>query len=256
MLIRSIRRVAITSICVPPLVWAQSAHGQQAVPDASAAPNRTTNATVTPQSVAVSDAVRKAEILDSECWHRAMFELNEWFGSQTIYTPEEVAKLRSDFTDRVDKMSVKELQDVISDMEAKFRILDTPEVQEVRAWFGQYMSVLAHRRREEVLREIPNFATMTPAQLNQEIMKIQRQMQHMRSSRAAFDRNREAQVEARLQANSETQTVTQNRNRQRSAYRSPYRPQSKERRFDNAQIGPRKNINVDPFGGIWMNLGL
>ena len=103
-----------------------------------------------------------------------MFELNEWFRSQTIYTPEEVAKFRSDFKDQVDKMSAKELQDVISDMEAKFRILDTPEVQEVRAWFGRYISLLADWRREEVLRDIPNFAKMTASQLNQEIMKIQR----------------------------------------------------------------------------------
>jgi hypothetical protein len=43
MLIRSIRRVAITSICVAPLFWAPSSGGQQAVRDDPFAPRNPWN---------------------------------------------------------------------------------------------------------------------------------------------------------------------------------------------------------------------
>ena len=160
----------------------QAALGQQAPPD-SAVPAATAQAEPAGQA---SETEQKAAILDSDCWRRAMFELNEWFRSQTVYTQEEVADMRADFEDQVDQMSAKELKDVLSDLEAKFRIMDTPEVREVRAWFGRYISLLADWRREELLRDIPNFATMTASQLNEEIMKIQRK----KNLRANSNRNR------------------------------------------------------------------
>lgn len=234
MSIRILRLVAGVSMCLLPWAWSPSVNGQQPEPP-----------------VAASEAAQKAKILDSDCWHRATFELNEWFRTQTIYTPEEVARLRSDFKARVDTMSASELQDVISDMEAKFRLLDRPEVREVRTWFAHYMAVLSERRREEVLREIPNFATMTASQLKQEIMKIQRK----KSSQARFDQNRQARVNDQLQANRAAQNAARNRTTtQRSAYRSPYRPAPRERPFDDAQIGPRRSMSVGPGGGVWMNL--
>jgi hypothetical protein len=238
--------LATVPICLL-LGWLQLAEGQQAGPS-PAVPAATAKAA---QSDAASEAAQRAAILDSECWRRAMFELNEWFRSQTIYTPDEVAKMRADFNDQVDKMSAKELQDVISDMEAKFRILDSPEVQEVRAWFARYISLLADWRREEVLREIPNFAKMTASQLNQEIIRLQRR----KNLRANSNRNRQTQVNAHLQANRAPQTATRNRTTQRSAYRSPYRPASRERPHDNVQVGMRGSLTVDPAGGIWRNLG-
>jgi hypothetical protein len=41
---------------------------------------------------------------------------------------------------------------------------------------------------------------------------------------------------------------------QRSSYRSPYRPQSRERPFENVQVGPRRSMTVDPYGRLWMNM--
>jgi hypothetical protein len=225
----------------------QATFGQQAPPD-SAVPAATAQAE--PSDLA-SDKEKKAAILDSDCWRRAMFELNEWFRSQTVYTQEEVADMRADFEDQVDQMSAKELKDVLSDLEAKFRIMDTPEVREVRAWFGRYISLLADWRREELLRDIPNFATMTASQLNEEIMKIQRK----KNLRANSNRNRRARVDTHLQANRAPQAVSRNPSTQRPAYRSPYRPVSRERPFDDVQIGPRRTMNIDPYGRIFMNLG-
>jgi hypothetical protein len=180
-----------------------------------------------------------------------MFELNEWFRWQTIYTPEEVARLRAEFADRVDTMSIDELRDVISDMDAKFQILNAPEVREIREWFGHYISILADRRREEILRDIPNFAKMTPGQLTQEIRRFQRK----KSSQRSFDRTRQARVDARLQANQAAQSAARNRPARPAAYRSPYRPASRERPFDNVQTGVRRSMSIGPDGQIMMHLG-
>ncbi len=243
--IRSAYILVGVSICLASR-FSQPTHGQQSSPD-SPIPAATPQAR--PPEPA-GDEEKRAAILDSDCWRRAMFEFNEWFRSQTIYTPQEVADLRADFDDQVDQMSAEELKDVLSDLEAKFRIMDTPEVREVRAWFGRYISLLADWRREEVLKEIPNFATMTAAQLNDEITRIQRK----KNLRANSNRNRGARVDAQLQANRAQQTVNRNRPSQRPAYRSPYRPASQARPFDDVQIGPRRTMNVDPYGRIFMNL--
>lgn len=218
------------------MAWAQQAAPAAAAPPAASTP-------------AEREAAERAKILDSECWRRANFELNEWFRAQTIYTREEVAQLRADFAERVDNMSAVELQDVIHDMEAKFKILDSPQVQEVREWFGRFMSVLAERRREEILRDIPNFATMSPGQLKQEIQKFQRK----KNSQARFDRNRSSRNDAQAQTNRARPAAAPAP--RRAASHSPYRPPTPQRPFEDVQIGPRRSMTIAPDGAIFMNMG-
>jgi hypothetical protein len=137
-------------------------------------------------------------------------------------------------------MSVDELRQVIADLQVKFQILNAPELREIRAWFGQYLAVLADRKREEVLRDIPNFATMTPAQLTQEIMKIQRKKHQGRAAHAAFDRGRQAQVDAQMRANQASQQAQLQRAAQRSAYRSPYHLPAPQKPFENLPNNRRR----------------
>jgi hypothetical protein len=201
------------------------------------------------QAGASKDAERKAAILNSECWRRAIFERDQWLRTQTVFPPEQVPQLRADFAARVDAMSADELEQVLKDLETKFRLLDTPEAREIRAWFGQYLAVLAERRRADVTKEIPDLATMTPAQLTDVLMKIQRKQ----SSQAGFNRGRQAQVNAQLQANRAAQQARAAA-ATRPAYRSPYRPAPAPRRpFDDAPQR-RRSMTVDPNGGVWMNL--
>lgn len=209
-----------------------------------------TQAAKPPQAATASDADEKAKILDSECWRRAMFELDQWYRTQTVFTREEVAQQRADFAAQVDRMSARELKEVVADMDAKFRILDTPQVREVRAWFGHYLSILADRRRDELLREIPNFATMTPGELNREIARFQRK----KGSQRAFDRGRETQVNARLQAQSAAPPPPR-RTAATIGYQSPYRPAQRERPFENVQVGTRRSMTIGPDGGVWLNMG-
>ena len=115
-----------------------------------------------------------------------------------------------------------------------------------------YLSVLADQKRDEILRDVPNFITMTPAQLTQEIMKLQRKKQQGRASQAAFDRNRQAQVDAQLQANRQAQTARQNLVDKRTNYRSPYRPAPPGRQFENVQPGGNRSMTMGPNGGLFI----
>lgn len=210
-------------------------------------------ATFAQQPSAKSAAAEKAEILNSEHWRRAMFELNEWLRTQTTLRPDEAARKRADFAARVETMSPDELRHVMADLDAKFQLLDTPEARETRAWFGQYLSVLADRRREQVLSEIPNFGTMSVAELNQVLARIDRK----RSSQANFNQNRQARASAQKQANRNAKQAAADRRAARPAYRAPYRPQQQsfERPFDNAQVGSSRRMVVDPNGQIWTGWG-
>ncbi len=190
-----------------------------AAPKAPAAAPKAPASPTAPSS-AGRDSQRRAEILASEPWRLAMFELEEWFRTQTLYTPEEAAKMRSDFIQRVNTMSPDELQRVIADTTAKFQILDSPEVRELRAWFGQYVSVLADRKREELLQAIPNFATMTASELSQEIAKKQLKRQGRQSAQSRFDEQRQTRVTSQLEANRAAAMAAQARAAQRLAYRA------------------------------------
>jgi hypothetical protein len=99
-----------------------------------------------------ADISRKAEILNSPEWRRAVFELGHWLDSQNIYTATQVVAIKSQFNAKVAKMSSYELQYLLDDLREKFRVMDTPEAKEARAWVGQYLSVLSENKRAQVLK--------------------------------------------------------------------------------------------------------
>ena len=183
-----------------------------------------------------------------------MFEMNEWFRSQTVYTPEQVAKIRSDFSARVDKMSAQELQFVLADLKTKFQILDSREAREVRAWFGNYLSFLSNRRRDEMLQMIPEVSTMTSAQLQQTIARLAQRRDSLRSKQGAVQQLSNSATNPWNQGiASATGASGRTRNVQSSSYHSPYRAPSFERPFDNVPNGPQRTRTIDPMGGIWVN---
>jgi hypothetical protein len=207
-----------------------------------------------PKAPQADEAAERAKIFESDCWRRAMFELDNWSRTQTIYRPEELARMRADFAEQVKTMSTRELREVIANLDTKFKLLNSPQLAETRAWFAQYMAVLSDRRRDEILKEIPNFATMTAAELQQTILKVQRKI----SSQAQFNRARQTKVDKQVQrnqANLAAQVAARQRRASQSAYRSPYRPAAPaQSRFDNVQLGSSRTMMLDPGGGLWMNL--
>ena len=148
-----------------------------------------------PAADAQDDVAAKAAILRSSRWRRAIFELGEWLSTQQIYSPKEVVRIKSDFNQRVAKMSASDLEYMLDDLEAKFKVIDTPESLEVRAWVGQYLSAMSDRKREQALKDVPDVINMSAGELAAEMKKIELKRLSLQRRQADFDEGRQALVQ-------------------------------------------------------------
>ncbi len=227
--------------------------GQAADPPAAA---------TTGQDEAQEAMAAKAEILQSSRWRRAIFELGEWLSVQKIYPPREVQRIKADFNAKVMKMSPQELEYLLDDLEAKFKVIEAPEAQEARAWMGQYLSAMTDRKRADVLRDVPNVVDMTAAQLSQEIQKIERTRQNLKDRQAAFDTGRQVLAEvaaANRKATADASLAATSKMNSSTSY-SPYRSNSGgsggSPPFANARVGSGMSIGIGPWGAyVGMSLG-
>jgi len=227
--------LALTAIT--PEALAQAPAPQPApAPDAAAAPQ--------------DDIAKKAEILRSSRWRRAVFELGDWLDTQEIYPPKQVQKIKSDFNHRVAKMSSYELEYLLEDLEQKFKVMDSPEAKDARAWVGQYLSAMSDRKRDEVLKDIPNVVSMSAGELSQEIQKIETKRQSLQRQQAAFDQGRlelvqQAQASRQLTAQAAAAAAAQANSA--PAY-SPYRSQGGGKPPFSDSKGGGMTVGVGPWG--------
>ena len=184
------------------------------------------------------DIAKKATILRSPRWRRAIFELGEWLDTQQIYPPKQVMKIKSDFNHRVAKMSSYELEYLLEDLESKFKVIDSPEAKDARAWVGQYLSAMSDRKREE-------------------IQKIETKRQSLQQQQAAFDQGRQVMVDQAQVARQQTAQAAAMAAAQSSgpAY-SPYRSQGGGKPPFSDNHGGGMTVYSGPFGaGVSMSLG-
>ena len=218
--------------------------------EAPAAPSPSAPSTGDP---AKDDLIRKSEIMNSPRWRRAVFELGEWLSSQVIYTPEQVNRIKVDFNRRVAKMSSYELEYALDDLDQKFKVLDTPEARDVRAWVGQYLSVLSDQKRAKVLRDVPNVVTMSAGQLQQELVMLQQRRAAGQQRQADFDRSRDLMVQLARDSRAETAKASAAAMAQARASFSPYRSGgSGKAPFSDAQTGATTR---GIFGGMGFGFG-
>jgi len=196
------------------------------------------------------DVAKKAEILRSGRWRRAIFELGEWLDSQQIYPPKQVLKIKSDFNHRVAKMSSYELEYLLEDLESKFKVMDSPEAKDARAWVGQYLAAMSDRKRDEVLKDIPNVVNMSAGELAQEIQKIETKRQSLQQQQAAFEQGRRQLVEQAQEARQLTAQAAAAAAAQANAgpASSPYRSQGGGKPPFADSHGGGMSIGVGPMG--------
>lgn len=196
-----------------------------------------------------SDLARKIEMMHSERWHRSIFEFGRWLTTQTIYTPEEVNQIKYDFNARVAGMTSYELEYLLDDLDEKLAILASPEAQDAKAWMGEYLAAMSDRNRAEQLRKVPDRATMTAAQLQQEIDRIGRTRASLQRQQQAFDERRQGLIDAA--AINRQQTVdaaaAAAMSRAQSAPYSPYR--------GNDGVGEPPFADVQRQSGVGMVIG-
>ena len=169
------------------------------------------------------DLVKKAEIMNSPRWRRAIFELSEWLSSQEIYTPSQVRTIKADFNRKVAKMSSHDLEYLLDDLDEKFKILETPEARDARSWVGQYLSVMSDQKRAESLKDVPDVVGMTAGQLQAEIEKIEQKRASLQRQQAAFVEGRDQLVQQAQTARQQTAQASAAAMSQGAASYSPYR---------------------------------
>ena len=215
-----------------------------------------------PAADAQDDIAAKAAILRSPRWRRAIFELGEWLSTQQIYPPKEVVRIKSDFNQRVAKMSASDLEYMLDDLEAKFKVIDTPESLEVRAWVGQYLSAMSDRKREQALKDVPDVINMSAGELAAEMKKIELKRLSLQRRQADFDEGRQALVQQADQSRqltaqaSAAATSQMNSSQSYSPYRSGGGSGGGKPPFADTDTGGGMSIGVGPFGAyVGMSLG-
>jgi hypothetical protein len=208
-----------------------------------------------------SDLEQKVAIMNSPRWRRAIFELGEWLSAQAIYTPTQVRNIKADFNRKVEKMSSHDLEYLLDDLDAKFKVLDTPEAQDARSWVAQYLSVMSDQKRAEALKDVPNVVTMTAGQLQQEIQKIEQKRSSLQQQQVAFDEGREQLVQQAQAARQQTAAASSAAmSRASNVSYSPYRGGGgggggSKPPFSDAK-GSGMTLYSGPFGaGVSMSLG-
>jgi len=202
-----------------------------------------------------SDGAAKAKILESPQWRRAMFELYEWLSAQPIYDAKQVQEIKANLDKQVKTMSSKDLQLMLADLSAKFQIMDSKEAVEARTWAAQYLSTLATKKRDEVLKNAPNLLTMTAAQLNQELVKVEQKRQYEQKA-AALAQNQPVPTDPFAGKSNAAALAAYRSDHAPSAgagSSSPYR-QPTSVPFEHAQIGPQMTYYSGRGGGISFSL--
>jgi hypothetical protein len=191
-----------------------------------------------PAAPAEDDLVRKAEIMNSPRWRRAIFELGEWLAQQQLYTPAQVDRIKADFNRRVTGMSSFELEYLLDDLDAKFKVMDSPEARDARAWVGQYLSAMSDSKRAETLKDVPNVVTMSAGELQREITAIEGKRTGIREQQAAFDQSRRQMVQMAEDSRKETAAAAAAGMAAARASFSPYRNQGPgQTPFANVRTG-------------------
>jgi hypothetical protein len=140
----------------------------------------------------LEDRFRKARLLGSDRWRRAVSAFEAWLASQPVYTPAQARAIRSDLDRRVAAMTSYEVEYLLDTLDAKLRILDSPAAREAREWLGRYLAVMADHKRAEVLAELPNVLDMTTADLVAGLERLQ-------AKRAAVEQQRRVATSARAE---------------------------------------------------------
>jgi hypothetical protein len=140
------------------------------------------------------DISQKAAIMHGARWQRAVFELGQWLASQSIYPPDEVLRIKAGFNDRVARASADELEQMLDNLDAKLRIVDSPEARDARDWVGHYLSAMSDSRRARALANVPDITRMSAADLEAEISSVTRKRADIQQRQAAFESGRQELV--------------------------------------------------------------
>ena len=193
-------------------------------------------------------AAARQKVLESDRWQRTRVSLNEWLAVQQLYTPDEVAVMREQFAEKTSKMSAKELEDLMNDLDERLKVLKSPEAEEARQWFAQHLAVVANPEAVQQSKR-PDVANMTASQIRHELQTFQQQRNARLQAQADFDHVRRQQAQFAQSARDAQAANQQAPNRSAWPANQPTVRTQYSQRHRNLQPPPRRpSLMLSPWG--------
>jgi hypothetical protein len=177
-------------------------------------------------------------------------EFDQWLARQPVYTPAQVRRIKTDLATRVGLMSSFELEYLLDTLEAKLTVLESPEAEEARSWLGRYLAVMADRKREEVLGEVPNILDMSSNELEAAVRRVEAKRNAVEQQHARTLETRDTTA-ALVEANRSRQEEERAAQASRPAAEvySPYRAGGTDPPFSGTYESPTV-VGVGPWGSF------
>lgn len=196
------------------------------------------------------EAARRKNV-ESDRWQRVFRDFDQWLTVQRIYSAEEAAAIRADYSAKAARMSPQELQQLMEDTEAKLVVLTSPEAEEARAWVAQFLSV-ARNAEEQIRNKRPDVVNMTASQIRHELQQFHQQRAGRQQAHATFNQGRAQQLQSaqqvqasRAQFGSQTQNAPSRAATIGAGSRSQYAPQ---RELRPKPLGTPIIYDIGPWG--------
>ncbi|MEZ6071032.1 MAG: hypothetical protein R3C10_12335 [Pirellulales bacterium] len=239
------------------LVVAQQSGG--AAPSGiAAAPTNTPPAGTEPAAPAFTSEQQAAreKVLTSDEWRRVGDEFHQWLSVQSVYSAEQVAQIKAQMQRQVNGMTAEQLEQFVTDLDSKLKVLMSPEMVQTRSWLAQYYTP---QYREKLAKRfgVQDPLNMTAAQLTEALDRFEDERSSRNTAQADFNRTRQQEVAAQLaQQRADTAAAEQARaSASRSAsspYASPYAPQRVKQPY-YLPYERQPNYSIGPWGGVWIS---
>jgi hypothetical protein len=171
------------------------------------AQNENDSASAAPSTFSESDQAARQRILDSDRWRRLNRRFVDWVSVQQVYTPEQLDAVKAELVARIARMSPRDLEDFMEDMEDRLDVLTSPEAADARAWLADFL-VVARNPEQQLGRERPDVLNMSASQIRQEIAWLHQRREQRQRAQTAFQQGREVRsrgVQQARQRRSDTQ---------------------------------------------------
>lgn len=170
------------------------------------------------------------EAFDSQVWVTTKFGLAEWFGLQTNYDSVQVKRIEKDLRKRLKKMSPDEREAFHRELDLKLSLVLGREERDLLAWVAANYAAAAPAYRKKLDLQTPGILTLSPAQIREQLERLQRKRTAASNQAAALEQARQARIAA-LQAEQRQQYEQRERaldrgvaNHGSGGYYSPYHP--------------------------------
>ena len=206
-----------------------------------------------------SPAYQRRQIMESERWQKLERSFQEWLSVQSIYTPAEIAQLKTQLRNRITSMSPQQLEDFMMEMEDKLSVLLSDEATDARSFLNFLTPAARRQKLAQQGIQVTSLVNTTASQLRQELSQFKQSRVAARQAQSGFDRSREEQIARYDEQRREQQEAYTAAIRQPvtsvvptvPAARGPFAPQSYGR-----TLIPQQSFYVSPWGRIGYRLPL